>query len=137
MIFNVKGHIQKIISGEKTQTRRSSNRRKKDRVYTVQYNRGKKGIPEGKIIISMVHREWKSELSDIPEHAQFARSWRRMESGYPISKHNAKAEGGYTTFEYEELYEELFPNWTERYAYFFMFMTREELNMFELGDKKC
>ncbi|MHA1168683.1 MAG: hypothetical protein ACTSRU_12725 [Candidatus Hodarchaeales archaeon] len=132
MIFNVEGHIQKIISGEKTQTRRSNNRRKRGKLYAVQAGRTKKGIPEGKIYMGMVVKEWKPDLSDIPEHATFARSYRRMESGYPISVSDAKAEGGYTPFDYEELYEKLFPKWAERWRYDFRFFTSKELDDMKL-----
>ena len=63
----------------------------------------------------------------MPLHAIFARAWVIMENGYPLRKHAAKAEGGYRVFEYEELYEKMYPGWTERWVYQFLFFTTEEI----------
>ena len=76
-------------------------------------------------------REYKPDLSDLPLHSFFARGWRIMEAGYPITKNNALAEGGYTQFEYEDLYEKMYPGWTERWAYWFRFFSAKELEEIE------
>jgi hypothetical protein len=127
MIFGIPGHIEKIIAGKKTQTRRPSDRYGVGRVYAVQPGRGRHGIPDGKIHIVAKIREWKPDLDDLPRAAIFARQWRQAEAGYPIWKLYAQAEGGYTPEEFEELYEEMYPGWTERYAYSFFFVTADEL----------
>ena len=127
MIFSKGDHIKQIIEGTKTQTRRSSDRYQVGKLYSIQPSRTEPGIPDGKIYIGVKTKEWKPDLSDLPEDAHFAIGWRKMESGYPILEHNAKAEGGYTSEEYEELYEKMHPNWTERWAYDFAFFTAEEI----------
>lgn len=127
MIFSVAGHIEQIKAGDKTQTRRASDRYQVDRLYTVQPGRGVKGIPEGRIFIAEKAREWKPDLSDLPPDATFARRWREVEVGYPIRGYNARAEGGYTPEEYEALYETLHPGWTVRWAYYFTFFTVDDL----------
>lgn len=108
-------------------TRRSSDRYQEDRAYSIQPQRTAKGIPEGKIFISLKKREWKPNLSDLPPEAHFQRSWRQGEAGYPISDWAAELEGGYTPEEFESLYEQLHPNWTERWAYYFSFFDRATL----------
>lgn len=127
MIFSLADHIEQIIRGEKTQTRRASDRYMVGRLYAVQPRRGAKGIPDGKIIIGEKIREWKPDLSDLPRAARFARRCREAEAGYPIRGYNARAEGGYTSEEYETLYERLHPGWRERWAYYFTFFTVEDL----------
>jgi len=128
MIFSIDGHIKQIIEGTKTQTRRPSDKYKVSNLYAVQPGRGKPGIKEGKIYIGQMIKEWKPDLSEVPLHAFFARGLRIMEAGYPITKLNAIAEGGYTQFEYEELYEEMYPSWTERYVYWFSFFDKDVLD---------
>jgi len=127
MIFSIGDHIEQIKAGTKTQTRRPFNTYKERGLYAIQPGRGKHGIPEGKIYISQAVREWKPDLSDLPEDAKFARGWREMEAGYPINLWSAKAEGGYTREEFEKLYEKMYPGWTERWAYWFCFFTTEEI----------
>ena len=127
MIFSIDDHIKQIIHGTKTETRRPSDRYNKGRLYAVQPCRTCKGISEGKIFIGEKWREWKPYLSDIPEHAKFARDWMKLQAGYPIPPVHAQAEGGYTPFEYEEIYEEMYPDWQERWAYRFHFFTTKEL----------
>lgn len=127
MIFSVAGHIDQIKAGGKTQTRRASDRYQVDRLYAVQPRRGAKGIPEGRIYVSNKVREWKPDLSDLPEAAKFARRWREVVAGYPIQRYSARAEGGYTPEEYEDLYERLHPGWTVRWAYYFDFFTVDDL----------
>jgi len=130
MIFQ-KEHIEKIINRTKSQTRRSSDRYKEYTLYAVQPKRGAKGIPEGKLVIGLTKREWKPDLSDIPEDAHFARAIRSSEAGYPISDWEAQAEGGYTPEEYEKLYESMYPGWTERWTYFFQFWDQEQIEAFK------
>jgi len=128
MIFSKADHIQQIIDGSKTVTRRPSNRYKVKGLYKIQPGRGKRGIPDGRIYIGQKHREWKHDLSDLPEDAKFTRLWRQYESGYPIRDYSAILEGGYTPEEYEELYEEMYPDWTERWVYYFCFFSAKELS---------
>ena len=127
MIFSVEGHILKIISGEKTQTRRSSDKYQVGKLYSIQPNRGESGIPDGKIYIGQKIVNVKPDLSEIPLHSEFARRWRIMEAGYPIRMDDALAEGGYNPFTYDELYEKMHPDWTIRYAYWFRFFTTSEI----------
>lgn len=136
MIFSIDDHIKKIIEGSKTQTRRPSDRYKIGRTYAVQPGRGRPGIPEGRIFMFRKKREWKPDYSDIPLHARFARSMVEGECGYPISRLNAGAEGGYTPFEFEELYESMYPGWENRCVYFFHFFTAEELERLGDGEKQ-
>ena len=121
MIFNVEGHIQKIISGEKTQTRRTSDKYSVGKFYTIQPNRNKKGVPEGKIFITAKRREWKTPVMF---------TWYIMEN-------EAELEGGYTPMEYEELYEKMFPNWKVRYCYMFTFFSTSEIEEMEWIEKGC
>lgn len=127
MIFSVSNHIQLITSGKKTQTRRNSDRYREYTPYAVQPKRGAAGIPEGKIVICLKKREWKPSFEGIPEDAHFARAMIRGEAGFPISDWEAKAEGNYTPESYEKLYEELCPGWVERWAYYFLFYTKQEV----------
>lgn len=101
MIFAIEKHIDLIIKGLKTQTRRSSDRYKVGKVYSIQPGRGKKGISQGKIkIVDKVREIWPAK----------------------IGHDDAKAEGGYTPEEFEELYEKIHPGWDERMAYTFRFV---------------
>ena len=127
MIFSIGDHIEQIKGGTKTQTRRPRDRYKVGNLYAVQSGRRKKGIPEGKIFIAFKKREWKPDLSEIPETARFSRTWRKWEAGYPLHERDAKAEGGYTPEEYEELYERMYPDWTERWVYYFSFFTADDI----------
>ena len=127
MIFSVEDHIEQIKAGTKTQTRRGSGKYQVGKLYAVQPCRTCKGIVEGKVYIGEKVKEWRPDFSDLPKSARFARKWREMEAGYPIRDYNAKAEGGYTPEEYEELYEKMHPGWTERWAYYFSFFTADEI----------
>jgi len=103
MIFSVEGHIAKIISKEKTQTRRSSGRYEVGKTYAIQPSRTSKAIPDGRILITKKREEkW------------WPLTW--------IDEVDAKAEGGYSQAEFEELYEKLHPYWFRRYAYTFKFV---------------
>ncbi len=127
MIFSIEDHIKQIIEGTKTETRRPTDRYKVGNLYAIQPGRGLSGIPQGKIYIAQKFKEWKPDLSDLPSKAVFAKRWRESDAGCPIRDYSAKAEGGYSPLEYEELYEEMYPGWTVRYAYWFSFFTMEEI----------
>jgi len=62
MIFAIEGHIQKIIEGKKTQTRRPSDKYKIGKFYAIQPGRGKLGIPDGKILI--VAKRWEMKTTN-------------------------------------------------------------------------
>jgi hypothetical protein len=102
MIFSIEDHIQQIINGTKTQTRRKSSSYLVGKTYSIQPGRTKPGIPEGRILI----------IDKVVEIGLFDR----------IPYKDAKAEGGYTPTEFEELYEKMYPGWEERYAYTFEFV---------------
>jgi len=127
MIFSIDDHIEQIINETKTETRRPTDRYKVGNLYAIQPGRGKPGISEGKIYIAQKFKEWKPDLSDLPPEAIFAKRWRESEASFPIRDYSAKAEGGYTPEEYEELYENMYTDWTVRYAYWFSFFTTEEI----------
>lgn len=133
MIFSVSNHIEQIINGSKRMTRRSSDRYQEDHLYSIQPKRTAKGIPEGKIYITFKKKEWKPDLSDLPPEAHFSRDWRQMEAGYPIQDWEAVLEGGYTSEEFEKLYEQIHPNWRIRWAYMFTFFDKTILA--EMGVK--
>ena len=111
MIFSVEGHILKIVSGKKTQTRRASDRYKVGNLYSIQAHRGAEGIPDGKILIAAKREEIKT-----PDPR-----W------YYLLPDEALAEGGYTPEEYEELYEKMHLGWKTRTSYLFRYFTTEEL----------
>ena len=95
-------HVEQIINGTKTQTRRASPRYEVGKTYAVQRCRTCKGIPEGRIKIF----KRKTECN------HFTIGWM-----------DAREEGGYTSEEFERLYNKIHPNWEVRYAYTFRFMT--------------
>jgi len=115
MIFSLADHIEQIKAGTKTQTRRPTDRYKEDHLYAIQPGRGKPGIPDGKILIIGVMEEWKGNDS----------SW------WHILEWQAKAEGGYTSDEYEDLYEKMYPGWKVRFAYLFDYFTFKEIELFD------
>jgi len=102
MIFSIKGHIEKIISGTKTQTRRKSSTYLVGKTYSIQPGRTKLGIPEGRILITKKIKE------------------KYLDGG--ISIDDAIAEGGYTPGTFESLFKNIDPDWIERYAYTFEFV---------------
>jgi len=108
MIFSVGDHIQQIIDGTKTQTRRSSDQFIVGRTYAIQPGRSKLGIHEGRILIT----EKRIEIVSLYNR---------------ISASDAQAEGGYTPEQFEELYSEIYPGWNFRYAYTFRFIKRARL----------
>jgi len=109
MIF-FKNHVEDILKGVKTQTRRSSYRYQVGKLYAIQLCRTCRGIPDGKIKII---RKWKEE-----------NPYELGKEGYPplISWDDAQAEGGYAPDNYEGLYEKLNPKWRIRWAYEFEFV---------------
>jgi len=104
MIFAFPGHIDQIVDGSKTQTRRNSDKYNVGQTYAVQPGRGKKGDPRGRILII---RKW---LED---------------PGQEITVTDADAEGGYGPNEYELLYFKMNPVWMERWCYEFEFWETE------------
>ena len=107
MIFSVGDHIQQIIAGTKTQTRRKSGLYIIGETYAVQPGRTKKGISEGRILIIEKRIEYKHYLLQ-------------------ISYEDAEAEGGYSPEEFEDLYKRMDYTWMQRYAYTFKFIPTEE-----------
>lgn len=115
MIFSIGNHISQIIDGSKTQTRRPTDRYEVGKTYAIQPGRGKFGIPEGRVLILSKVYETKgiggNPLWGLP---------------YDITPEEANAEGGYTPEEYEVGYEKIYPNWRERWAYRFKFISTKE-----------
>lgn len=104
MIFSMAGHIKQIKNGSKTQTRRKSSSYLIGKTYSIQPGRTQLGISEGRILI----------VDKIVETSPFDK----------ILYKDAKAEGGYTPTEFEELYSRMYPGWKERYAYTFNFVPK-------------
>lgn len=101
MIFSISNHIELIKKGQKTQTRRESDRYEVGKTYAIQPCRTCKGIKEGRIMIID----------------------KRCESGF-VHPIDAKAEGGYRVDEFEELYEKVHPKWSKRWVYTFSFLPK-------------
>jgi len=106
MIFAFPGHIDQIVRGEKTQTRRNSGKYNVGQIYAIQPGRNKKGDPRGRILII---RKW-------------SESWGTM-----ITDDDAEAEGGYNSIEYEHLYADMNPTWEIRWCYEFEFWETESI----------
>ena len=121
MIFSIEKHIQQIIDGNKTQTRRPSDRYEVGKFYAVQPCRTCKGIPDGKILITAKRLEQKSDWPP----------------GWRILRVEAKAEGGYTPKAYEELYEKMHPSWTERWVYLFEFWSTSDFESLEKASEEA
>ena len=107
MIFSIGDHIQQIKDGEKTETRRPTDRYQLGKTYAIQPGRGKKADPDGRI--RMVAKRWES-IDDID---------------WAMEPDNYENEGGYTREDYEALYEKMYPSWMERCAYLFEFIPSE------------
>jgi len=109
MIFAVEGHIEKIIRGEKTQTRRVAKPNsfiyQVGKTYGVRKCRTCKNIPDGRILI--LHRFLETRNKKINET-------------------DANAEGGYSLEDYETLFEKMHKNWQIRYGYIFRFVPKGE-----------
>ena len=117
MIFSIEGHIEKIKAGDKTQTRRPTDRYQIGKLYAIQPGRGKPGIPDGKIYIRAKREEWKTDVK-----------WLQ------ISPWEANDEGGYTPEEYERLYEKMYPGWEVRWSYLFMYYPTKAIEMMDRGE---
>lgn len=113
MIFSIGNHIQQIITGTKTHTRRPTDRYEIGKTYAIQPGRTKKGIPEGRI---KIFDKWEE-----PEICVFKHHVAKV----AITRTDAEAEGGYTIDEYETLYEKMYPGWKIRWAYKFKFVPKE------------
>ena len=100
----MKEHIEDILRGLKTQTRRNSGRYEINKTYAIQPCRTCKGIPEGRILI---RDKWLEDRTEYPTM---------------ISWDDAQDEGGYAPSNYEALYEKIHPKWTSRWAYEFEFL---------------
>ena len=100
MIFSVGDHIQQIIAGTKTQTRRKSGWYIVGKTYAIKPCRTCKAISDGRIL-----------LTD-----------KRVETIPFISVEDAQAEGGYHPVEFERLYKKLDSGWVKRFAYTFEFI---------------
>jgi hypothetical protein len=111
MIFSIGDHIDQIIKGTKTQTRRPTDRYEVGKTYAIQPGRGKKGIPQGRIEILEKWEEWSKIPVDL------------------VNRTDAYAEGGYTPEDYEALYEKMYPGWNVRYAFRFKFVPNEKEGM--------
>ena len=105
MIFSVADHVEQIVNGTKTQTRRASSRYEVRKTYAVQPGRTKPGDPRGRILIT---HKWREEGG-------------ATNAEWHIHPADAKAEGGYSPDEYENLYWGMHPFWEERWAYEFKF----------------
>ena len=86
----------------KSQTRRLSGRYIVGRLYAIQPKRTAKGLSDVKIHIDYKWRET-----------------RLCPGVILVSKEEAWAEGGYTPQAYENLFEKMYPGWTNRWAYEF------------------
>jgi len=109
MIFSVGDHIQQIINGTKTQTRRKSSWYVVGKTYSIQPGRTEPGIPEGRILITNKMTESRLYLT-----------------GLRISRADALAEGGYGPEQFEKLYSQMDRGWGVRWAYTFKFIPTEE-----------
>lgn len=109
MIFAVGDHIEQIIKGTKTQTRRVAKENsliyQVGQTYAIQPGRGKPGDPRGRILIT---RRWLELRQD------------------RITSHDAEAEGGYTPEDYEELFNKMHRGWASRRCYEFEFWAKED-----------
>lgn len=109
MIFSKADHIEQIIEGTKTQTRRIAGplgaNYQVGKTYAVQPGRGRRGISEGRILIT---KRWKEKRYEL------------------VNERDAQAEGGYIPMEYEDLFESMYPRWKARWCYEFKFIPTEE-----------
>jgi len=107
MIFNVPGHIEMIRNGEKTQTRRvNCGIYQIGRDYAVQRKRGTKAEPDIRIVMDSITEESLDKV---------------IFGGILISARDVIEEGGYTPFEFENLFENCYPNWNREKRWAFKF----------------
>ncbi len=111
MIFSVPGHIEKIIEGTKTQTRRKSPSYSVGHSYAISKGR-EKAIEEGRILVTRKRAE------------------RYLDGG--ISVADALAEGQYTPGQFEILFKNIYPGWILRYAYTFRFIENRQYRSMKL-----
>ena len=109
MIFSISDHIEQIKNGTKTQTRRKSPTYLVGKTYSIQPGRTKPGIPEGRI-----------EITEKREETYL--------DGF-ISESDARAEGGYTSGQFETVFKRMYPDWIRRYAYTFKFVPSSSRSM--------
>ena len=103
MIFAKADHIQQIIDGTKTMTRRKADTTYKvGKLYAIVPKRTAPGIQVGKIEILKLKKEFRRNG--------------------PISAYDAKKEGGYTPKKFEKLYEKMHPGWKKRTVCKFKFV---------------
>ena len=112
MIFNVPGHIDMIRNRTKTQTRRLNRgiyQVGKD--YAVQRKRGVKAEPGIRIVMDRIGK------------ATIEPPFNIGVDNFPsaISEADAWAEGGYTSFEFEEIFQKLNPKWDGKVRWIFVF----------------
>ena len=105
MIFSVPGHIEQIIDGTKTQTRRKSPSYSVGHTYAISKGR-EKAIEEGRILVTRKRVE------------------RYSDGGISVS--DALAEGGYTSGQFEIIFANIYPGWILRYAYTFRFIPSQQ-----------
>lgn len=114
VIFSEADHIQQIIAGSKTQTRRASDRYQIGKTYAIQPCRTCKGIPEGRILITAKRLE----------HRRYEVLWTK--DCHSITPEDALAEGGYTQDAFYLLYKKMDSDWKIRYAYTFKFVPSKQ-----------
>ena len=100
-------HFDMVLEGTKTRTTRLSDRYQRGKDYAIQPKRTKKGIESYRIVIDKKRKE--------------CRGLTYVGIGFLITPKDAKAEGGYTPEEFEEVFRKLHPKWDgrERWAYVF------------------
>ncbi len=104
MIF-CEEHIEKILNGEKTQTRRvHRGKYQKGRSYSIQKCRTCKGIEGYGIVMDKI---WEEKAKEFLINVQGS----KYPSEIHISKEDAWAEGGYTPARFERVFRELNPKW--------------------------
>lgn len=122
MIFSVADHVEQIVNGTKTQTRRDSGKYEVGRTYAIQPGRTKPADPRGRILIT--HNWLEHSTTSDGEIFQI----------HPI---DAEAEGGYGVDEYEKLYDQLHPEWKHRWVYEFEFWSAESIETLKRAAKEA
>ena len=130
-----------VLDGEKTMTRRLTDRYQVGRHYKIQPCRTCKGVEGVMLTIDKKWQELPLKWKGIFEKGGMLwgeanrlhkQSILRPTKYYPISEEDAKAEGGYTPEEYEEAFKKLYPKWVGdvRFGYLFHVM---ELSEYYIG----
>ena len=116
MIFSIRGHIDMIRKGEKTQTRRVNRgiyQEWKD--YAVQQKRGVKAEIDIRIVMDDIWVERCKNRVDC--------------KGHPLDPcifiEDAQAEGGYTPNEYEREFKKAYPAWDSNWRWVYEFHVLE------------